>query len=221
MAQANPRGSRKSSDTKSSARRRSSTSGRGRSTGSGSSRTSSGSRGSGANEAESRSRSDSASTGVPDYTIVDPEQIQEATDVYVDVPVVQVDEIRFEMDDLRAHVAVLAEAAGFVQLNVGAAVRLGRVELGIQGVKAQALLEVRLRNVTRILARVLTSLDRNPQLLQSVGQALGDVGGGARDLLYETGDTVEKVGEGAGEGVQRVGQGAAHGVQSLGETGRS
>ena len=39
---------------------------------------------------------------------------------------------------------MLAEAGHFVQLNAGAAVRLGKVELDIQGVETQALLEARL-----------------------------------------------------------------------------
>jgi hypothetical protein len=135
----------------------------------------------------------------------------------VDVPVVQVNEIEFELDDLRAHVAVLAEAGHFVQLNVGAAVRLGKVELNIQGVETQALLEARLHNVTAILGRVLTSLDRNPELLESVGQALGDVGGGAHDLLGDTGQVVKSAGKGAGSAVQDVGRGAGKGVEGLGQ----
>src|SRR4029450_13442609 len=113
-----------------------------------------------------------------DYSMIDPKDIDEAVDVYVDVPVAKVDEIRFELDDLRAHLAVLAEAGHFVQLNVGAAVRLGKVELDIQGVETQALLEARLDNVTTILARVLTTLDRNPEPLGSVAQALGHGGSG-------------------------------------------
>jgi hypothetical protein len=177
---------------------------------------------------QSKSGSNAAGKGIPDYTIIDPEQIEEAVDVYVDVPVVQVEEIKFEMDDLRAHLAVLAEAGHFVQLNAGASVRLGKVELDIQGVEAQVLLEARLHNVTAILARVLTSLDRNPQLLKSVGEALGDVGSGAHGLLEDTGDTVkdvgkgadsalQDVGKGAGKGVAQIGQGAGQGVEGLGQ----
>jgi hypothetical protein len=154
---------------------------------------------------------------VPDFSIIDPEDIEEAVDVYVDAPVVKVDEIKFEMDDLRAHLAVLAEVGHFVQLNAGAAVRLGKVELDIKEVETQALLEARLHNVTAILARVLTSLDRNPELLKSVGEALGDVGGGAHDLLGDTGDTLKSVGKGADSALQDVGQGAGKGVSEIGQ----
>jgi hypothetical protein len=148
---------------------------------------------------------------------MDPDEIHEAVDVYVDAPSVKVDEIKFELDDLRVHLAVLAEAGHFVQINAGVAARLGKVELDIQGVETQALLEARLDNVTAILARVLTTLDRNPELLQSVGEALGDVGGGAHDLLTEAGDVVKSTGKGAGSAVQDVGQGAGQGVAGIGQ----
>jgi hypothetical protein len=165
-------------------------------------------------------RSSSSSAGskreLPDYSIIDPEEIDEAVDVYLDAPVVKVDEIKFDIDDFRAHLAVLAEAGHFVQLHAGAGVRLGKVELDIKGVETQAVLEARLDNVTAILARVLTTLDRNPELLQSVGEALGDVGGGARDLLTDTGDTVKSAGKGAESAVQDVGQGAGKGVAGVG-----
>ena len=165
----------------------------------------------------SASNGKGASKDVPDFSIADPEEIEEAVDVFVDAPVVKVDEIKFEIDDFRAHLALLAEAGHFVQLNAGAAVRLGKVELDIQNVETQALLEVRLGEVTKILGRVLTTLDRNPKLLKSVGDALGDVGGGAHDLLGDTGDVVKSAGRGAGSAVQDVGQGAGRGVAGIGE----
>ena len=161
-------------------------------------------------------RAKSSGQNLPDYSLVDPEKIEEAVDVYVDAPVVKVDEIKFELDDFRAHLAVLAEAGHFVQINAGAAVRLGKVELDIKCVETQALLETRLSNVTAILARVLTTLDRNPELLKSVGEALGDVGGGAHDLLTDTGDVVKSAGKGAESAVQDVGRGAGKGVAGLG-----
>ena len=164
-----------------------------------------------------RSSSKGAARDVPDYSTADPEEIEEAVDVFVDAPVVKVDEIKFEIDDFRAHLALLAEAGHFVQLNAGAAVRLGKVELDIQNVETQALLEVRLGEVTKILGRVLTTLDRNPKLLKSVGDALGDVGGGAHGLLGDTGDVVKSAGRGAGSAVQDVGQGAGRGVAGIGE----
>lgn len=189
--------------------------------GSGTSRTKSrnsksGSSRSGSNRKRRSSNGRSAGKNLPDYSVTDPGDIDEAVDVFVDAPVVKVDEIKFELDDFRAHLALLAEVGHFVQLNAGAAVRLGKVELDIQTVETQALLEVRLGEVTKILGRVLTTLDRNPKLLKSVGEALGDVGGGAHDLLTDTGDVLGSVGKGAGSAVQDVGQGAGRGVAGIG-----
>lgn len=170
-----------------------------------------------AKRSKSSTQSQRSNRDVPDYSIIDPEEIDNAVDVYVDAPVVNVDEIKFEMDDLRVHLAVLAEAGQFVQIHAGAGARLGKVELEIKGVETQALLEARLDNVTAILARVLTTLDRNPELLKSVGEALGDVGGGAHDLLTDTGDLIRSAGKGAGSAVQDVGQGAGKGVAGIGQ----
>ena len=184
---------------------------------------------SGSSSSGKRSRQANGSgQGLPDYSVIDPAEIDEAVDVYLDAPVVKVDEISFEIDDLRAHLAVMAEAGHFVQISAGVGVQLGKVELEIQGVETQALLEARLHNVSKILERVVTSLERNPELLKSVGDALGDVGAGAHDLLTDTGDTVKSagkgaesavqdVGKGAGEGVAGIGQGAQQGVEGLGQ----
>src|SRR5215208_4107751 len=139
--------------------------------------------------------SKSGNSKLPDYSVTDPDDIEEAVDVYVNAPVVKVDEIKFEMDDLRAHLAVLAEAGHFVQISAGVGVRLGKVELDIQGVETQALLETR---------------------LESVGDALGDVGEGAHGLLTDTGDAVRSAGKGAGSAVQDVGEGAGQGVAGIG-----
>ncbi|MFL5970697.1 MAG: hypothetical protein ACJ74L_13965 [Gaiellaceae bacterium] len=137
----------------------------------------------------------------------------------MDVPVVKVDKIAIEVDDLRAQVAVRAEVQDLVQLNVGAQARLGKVELEIEGVEAQALLKARLDRVGAIVGRVLMSLDRNPELLESVGHAVQDVGGGANKLLSESGEAVEDVGQGAGQALPQVGQGANQALGSVGQGG--
>ncbi len=116
-----------------------------------------------------------------------------------------------------------AEVRGLVELSVGVEARLGKVELNIQGVEAQALVKARLDNVSAILDRVLLSLDRNPELLESVGEAVERVGGGTGRLLAESGEAVARRGRGhrggaargrwrRGEGVGQIGQGAGQGV---------
>lgn len=154
-----------------------------------------------------------------DYSVVDPSDIPEGPDVLVDVPVVKVDKIGIEVDDLRAQVAVRAEVRKLVQLNVGARARLGTVELEIEGVEAQALLKARLDRVGKIVERVLLSLDRNPELLEGVGHAAREVGGGTGKLLAESGEAVEDVGEGAGQALPQIGHGANQGLQGVGQGG--
>jgi hypothetical protein len=159
---------------------------------------------------------------------VDPKKIPDGPDVLLDIPVVKVDVIDLEIEDLHAQVAVMAEVQDLVQLSVGVDARLGKVELKIEGVEAQALLKARLHNVSAILDRVVTTLDRNPELLTSIGKAVEDVGGGANQLLDRTGDAVQEVGQGAQGAVQDVGQGAGQAVgqvgqganQALGEVGQ-
>jgi len=152
-----------------------------------------------------------------DYSIIDPRELPPGPDVLLDVPVVKVDEIDIEVDDLRAQVAVMAEVRDLVQISVGVDARLGRVELKIEGVEAQALLKARLDNVTLILERVLTTLDRNPQLLESIGRTVEQVGEGGQRLLSGTGEAVGEVGEGAEDAVQDVGRGAGQAVGQVGQ----
>ena len=138
-------------------------------------------------------------------------------DVMLDVPVLKVDSIHLEVDDLDAHVALKAQVLDLVTLNVGVDVHLGRVKLDVKGVEAQALVKARLDHVAAIVDRVLTTVDRNPDLVESLGQTIQDVGSGAGHVLSETGEAAEEIGEGAGQAVDEVGQGAGEAVGQVGE----
>jgi hypothetical protein len=169
-----------------------------------------------------------------DYTVIDPGEISDTDepDVIVDIPVVKVDEIHFELDDLMARVSLHAEVLDLVKLSVGVHAELGKVELNIKGVEAQALMRARLDHVTAIIDRVLTTLDRNPEVLQKIaeslkpvtegaGKAVGEVGEGANKAVGQIGEgagsAVEDVGEGAGGAVKDVGKGAGSAVEDVGE----
>jgi hypothetical protein len=158
-----------------------------------------------------------------DYTLLDPGEISDTDepDVVLDVPIVKVDEIHFELDDLEARVALHAEVLDLVKLSVGVHAQLGKVELDIKGVEAQALLRARLDHVTAIIDRVLTTLDRNPELLESIGKSLEQVGEGAGKGVGQIGQgagkAVEDVGEGAEGAVKDVGKGAGGAVEDVGE----
>ncbi len=138
-------------------------------------------------------------------------------DVLLDVPVVKVDNIHLELDNLDAHVSLKAYVLDLVKLTVGVDVHLGRVALDIKGVEAQALLKVRLDHVAAVVDRVMTTLDRNPELLESIGEAIEDIGAGAGDMLGESGEAVEDVGEGAETALEHIGQGAGQGVGEIGQ----
>jgi hypothetical protein len=159
-----------------------------------------------------------------DYVLAERDSGGEEPDVLLDVPVVKVDEINLEVEELRARVSLQAEVLDLLRLNVGADVFIGHVGLEIKGVEAQALLKVRLDNVARIVDRVLTTIDRNPQILEQitegVGSAVEDLGNGAGTAVEELGEgagsAVEELGEGAGTAVEEVGEGAGTAVEDVG-----
>ncbi|MFB6770127.1 hypothetical protein [Streptomyces sp. NPDC056337] len=137
-------------------------------------------------------------------------------DVLLDVPELHVEEISLHVENLQARVSLSAEVLELLKLNVGADVSLGRVELDIKGVQAQALLKVRLDNVADMVGRVLSTVDAHPQILEqltsgldsaaeSLGSGAGQVAG---ELAEGAGDAVRDVGESAGKTVREVGDDA-------------
>ena len=89
-------------------------------------------------------------------------------DVILDIPELSVDSIGLTVQDVRAHVALDANAMNFVQITAGVDVGIRKVQLGITGVLAEAYLYVDLDNVARIVDRVVKTLDRNPEILTQV-----------------------------------------------------
>ena len=86
-------------------------------------------------------------------------------DVILEIPELSVDSIGLTVRDVRAHVALDANAMNFVTLTAGVDVRIKEVQLGITDVFAEAYLYVDLDNVARLVDRVVLTLDRNPQIL--------------------------------------------------------
>ena len=122
-------------------------------------------------------------------------------DVVLDVPNVSIEEIVLQVDGVRAHVSLDARVAKLVQLSVGADVGIERVHLGIRGVQAEAHLRVDLDNVATIVDRVLTTIDRNPEivagLLKTLETTVATVGSVANTALQPGGvvsDAVRTVG---------------------------
>ena len=89
-------------------------------------------------------------------------------DVILEIPELSVDSIGLTVSDVKAHVALDANAMNLVQLTAGVDVGIKKVQLGIVGVMAEAYLYVDLDNVAKIVNRVVQTLDRNPQILIQV-----------------------------------------------------
>jgi len=89
-------------------------------------------------------------------------------DVILEIPELSVDSIGLTVADVRAHVALDANAMNLVQLTAGVDVGIKKVQLGIVGVLAEVYLYVDLDNVAKIVNRVVQTLDRNPQILIQV-----------------------------------------------------
>jgi hypothetical protein len=102
-------------------------------------------------------------------------------DVILEIPELSVDSIGLTVRDVRAHVALDANAMNLVQVTAGVDVGIKQVQLGIVGVFAEAYLYVDLDNVARIVSRVVQTLDRNPEILtqvfKTVDTAVGSLGG--------------------------------------------
>jgi hypothetical protein len=138
-------------------------------------------------------------------------------DVLLDVPELRVDSIHFELDELDAHVALKANVLNLVKLNVGVDVHLGKTKLDIKGVEAELVLKARLDHVTAIVDRLMTSLDRNPELVKGLSRAVSEIGQGAGETVDKTGDTAKDVGQGAQSALKDVGQGAGEATGDIGE----
>ncbi|MER7455447.1 hypothetical protein [Micromonospora sp. NPDC126480] len=91
-------------------------------------------------------------------------------DVLLDVPEVSVDSIRLAVDSLDADLSLRARLANLLQLDAGVRVHLQGVELDITGVHAEALLKVRLEKLVEILDRALSTIDRNPQIIEALAR---------------------------------------------------
>ena len=89
-------------------------------------------------------------------------------DVILEIPELSVDSIGLTVSNVRAHVALDANAMNVVQLTAGVDVGIKQVQLSISDVSAEAYLYVDLDNVARIVDRVVRTLDKNPEILTQV-----------------------------------------------------
>ncbi len=106
----------------------------------------------------------------------------EFSDLVLDVPMLDVDELDLEVNELRAHVSLRAELADLVKINVGVDIYLDEVKLGIKGLQAQALLKVKLERVLGIIGEGLEVIDHNPQIVGQAAQTNQAPVGASKDV---------------------------------------
>ncbi len=134
-------------------------------------------------------------------------------DVLLDVSELEVDRINLEVEDLRAHVSILAELANLLSLSVGVDARLDRVKLEIEGVEAKVLLKVRLKHVRAILEKALDTIAEHPEILRILARSLNQL---VWERLGETLSTLDNVLEGleVGDTVDEVLRGRLEAVRA-------
>jgi len=94
-------------------------------------------------------------------------------DVMLSVPNIGIDHIGITVDNLRADVQLHAKVLDLLELDVGAQVSIEKVEVNIENVRVQAMLKVNLGEVYRIVDRVMTTIDNNPEILTNLTEGLG------------------------------------------------
>jgi hypothetical protein len=110
---------------------------------------------------------------VPHRPAPTPSEARDAPDVHLDVSRLHVDRVDLKVDELAARVALQAHVLDLLRLDVGVDANLRGVSLEIDGVDAEAELDVRLEHLTTIVDRVMSTIDRNPQLLEHLIHRLG------------------------------------------------
>ncbi|MET8462505.1 hypothetical protein [Micromonospora zamorensis] len=148
-------------------------------------------------------------------------------DVVLQIPQVKVEQIYVEVDNLDASVSLRARLGSLLQLDVGVQAHLGTVKIDIKGVEAEAMLEVRLDEVRGILDSALRTIERNPQIIESVVKtvdtAVNQVGQTAQQALGPDGplsqtlqQATQQLGQQLGQATQQLGQGTQQLAQSSG-----
>lgn len=103
-------------------------------------------------------------------------------DLTLDVPLLGIEELNLDVENLRARISLQADLADMVKLSVGVQADVDKVKLAAKGVEAQLLLKAGLDNVRDILGHALEALQRNPAILtdlfrdaeESSGEPSGD-----------------------------------------------
>jgi hypothetical protein len=166
------------------------------------------------NGSRSKSEGKSAVSRAKDTSQMSTEELEgrapsDEPDVLIDIRKVKVDEIYVDVEKLDAHLALRAKVGDLLQVTAGVHVSLGKVEVDIKGVEAEAKMTVRLEQLYEILDRALTTLDHNPQILESVAKTVDN----AVDDVSNLGEKALGPGGAVSQTLDDVGQAAQQAVQ--------
>ena len=95
-------------------------------------------------------------------------------DVMLSIPNIGVDHIGIKVENLKADVQLHAKVLDLLELHVGAKVSIDEVEIDIDNVRVQAMLKVNLAEVTKIVDRVMETIDNNPEILTNLTKGIGE-----------------------------------------------
>ncbi|KAI4757842.1 hypothetical protein E4T52_10098 [Aureobasidium sp. EXF-3400] len=138
-----------------------------------------------------------------------------APDVYLNIPELHVGRIQLTVEKLSADLNLNAKVANLVQLNAGVQVAVEKINITISEVDAEVELVIRLGHLVDIVGRVFDSLDLNPLLISTIGNATNLVGnvisdvagavGGLLGSITNGGKTLNFLVDNLGNIVQEVG----------------
>jgi hypothetical protein len=115
--------------------------------------------------AQQRDTSAAHRAGAPRLAPLD---TQSRRDIVLEVPGLAVDSLSLDVVALRAHLSLDANAMRLVQIEAGLDLSTTKTRLGMGDVFTEAYFYTSLGNVTRIVDRIIQSLNRNPALLTGV-----------------------------------------------------
>lgn len=122
-------------------------------------------------------------------------------DVTLDVPNLSVEELTLDVENLQARLDLNARVSTLVTITAGLDLSTEKIALAIKGVAAEAHLNVCLDDVRAIVERTLDTIDRNPNLLTGL---LNAVTGLLTQTVNSAGQTVARVVDSTGQVIERT-----------------
>jgi hypothetical protein len=97
------------------------------------------------------------------------------SDVILDVPKLEIDSLKINVRNLDANLDLKVSLGKMLSIRAGADVLVDSVDIDLHGVKAEALLLIRLENIQEILQHTMETLSENPEIISELGQVTEEV----------------------------------------------